>query len=318
MLCFEWIGDPSTEIVLCEEVVRYNPHRAEGINIGVNMVVTPKMEGGRYIYGLHRRAIDELTATTFEDWLSENPGCPYRYLFKNIIRDRLVDNRDGTHNLKLFREEEELNQTRKIKILGKEKDGFDITYNFDLPPAAHAVTPYTCIKIGPFPEEEQSYLFSFHCKIVDSSFDDLICEDISTGTRTYKLYGPNHVHSYIETVDIPKALSFPNRKEYEEAIRFFQAITDDHRLLPLKYSIVVVDHPSCTPARIRSLSLTDNLHNISSQIDPILYNHLQFDKIRGRILWFVCDELDKGFFLQLVGPMALSEIKGFATMRESA
>jgi len=307
MLCFAFFGNEQMKVSLCEEVLRYSPYKQDGVYIGAHLVVSAGAARDRYLYAIHRRALDGLRLATRSEWDGEVLSFPYFHVFTHLMKNRLAT-AGGTLTLSLP-EPDTHAALKPVQILADDGDGaFTVEDFLHLPPGAEHNAPYTCVRIGPFPEGEMSYLFRIECHIGGTSFTDLIPEDMATGTRLYKVYGPDYVIRHIEALDIPQAVKLPNGKDYEGHMRLFAELQPQKLILPAIYSIVAVDNPNCRPMRLQSLNLTSDLRDVSDNINPDVYKHRDLARIQGRLHWFLCDSHSQSFFLQLVGPMALAEV----------
>ena len=308
MQCFEFFGEPSMRVDLCEETIRYSAYREDGVHIGASLVVTPGDANDRTLYAVHRRALDGLEGAPPGDWLTDVEGFPYAYVFSHIVENRLGREGEEAWAVKLFRGQRYIRQTETLTVraVGESPSGgFRIADHLVAKAGMPNAAPYTCLKIGPFPDGASSFLFRFECHIGGSAYSDLIPEDIETATRRYNVYGPEHIHREIETLDIPRAMAdFPGKFDYH--VEFFKSLTEDRRLIPMEYSVVAIDNPNCNPARLRCLNMTPDMRDVSGQIAAEVYSHPLLEAIKGRIHWFVCDKPSGLFYLQLSGPMAVS------------
>jgi hypothetical protein len=313
MLCFDFIGDPTVEVSLCEETILYSAHREDGVWIGANIIVRWIPGKSPYLYAVHRRALDRIGVASRAAWKKDPEGFPYTHVFSAIAERRLQPNADGSFRVKM---PASLELEERCSILPS-GDGtpFSAVDTFSGGDSSHPDAPFTHIQIGPFPQQESFYLFRIECHIAGDSYHDLIPEYPETGTRLYRVYGPEHIRRDIQLLDLPGSKARLTPSAYERYVELFDSFAAppkpdalSGRLVPKTYAIVAVDNPNCSPARLRPIDLTDDLHDISNRIDPRVYDHPALARIRGRFHWFVSDQPSQRFHLQLVGPMALSEI----------
>jgi hypothetical protein len=309
MLCFIFLGSPGFKIHLCEEIIRYSAFREHGVHIGANLVVSVQNPDSPYLYAVHRRCLDGIRLATHDEWQPNHQETfPYSHLFCNISTNRAApvsgdqwqvamtaDPADGIHPVKLL----SAGHDADFSI----KDFLPVAFDFA------DYVPFTCLRIGPFPQSQIPFLLRFECHIGGSSFRDLIPEDLETGTRFYKVYGPEHIRGHIQTVDLPQALARPNGDAYIPHDKFLKNFIDaDGIRLPSHYGVIAVDNPNCNTARLRPLNLTDDLENLSQHIDSSIYEHFALDLLRDRVHWFMCHNKSNSFYLQLLGPMAIAEL----------
>ena len=305
MLCFTFLGASQARIELCEEIIRYSAYREHGVHIGANLVVVMPGEGDRYLYAIHRRHLDTVRLAEAKDWREgKEDGFPYTFVFANIGRARLT--LDGDDHCLLALSPSGADKRRlSLLVAGR---GASVTNHIHVSDDAAAGVPFTCLRIGPFPDGPGQYLLRFECHIGGPSFTDLIPEDNTTATRIYKVYGPDHINHHIRAVDLPQAAASTMSTQYKQHHNFFESITAERMLLPERYGIIAVDNPNCNPARLRSLNLTEDLRVISNLIDPCVYEHPIMSLVKDRVHWFCCEAPTNSFYLQLIGPMALSEL----------
>jgi hypothetical protein len=307
MLCFQFVGDESSQVILCEETIQYSAYRKDGVRAGANVVIRYRPSGKPYVYAIHRRAFGHLRIASSETWVSEESGFPYSFIFSNICKERLRRRPDGSFGLRaqgLASEEE------RLEILpNQDAPDFaaveEMTAGSDLDPEA----PFSLIRLGPFPQREGLFLLRFEFSISGTSFTDLIPEYHDTAARLYRVYGPDHIMREISLVDLPQALS-QDAERYARYKARFDAFSPQSLLVPRLYSIIAVDNPNCNPARLHCIDITADLRDLTSKIDVSLYQHPYFQrqKIDGRLHWFLSDKPNRGFYLQLLGPMALTDV----------
>jgi hypothetical protein len=310
MMCFICIGDQSLRIELIEEIIRYSAYRKHGVHVGTNLVLTLTACEDRNLYLIHRRTLDGCRLATIDELEKDKEkGFPYSYIFRNILEDRVRNRQDGTLNIRLAPDGE--TTVEGVRLIAPENGtGFHLEEVFSYPsPSERGNAPFTCLRIGPFPNPDRSYLLRFECHIGEPSFGDLIPEDLETGTRIYKVYGPDHVRKCIESYDIPQCSVRSDPSAFREHVEFFGKIDPKRIIMPSRYQIIAVDNPNCNPRRLQALDLTNDLRDITSQIRPSFYDDDPvLRQIRGRLHWFTSNAPRSGFFLQLSGPMALAEL----------
>lgn len=310
MLCFELLGEPGTRVLLCDETIRYSAYKEDGVHLAATVVVCFEDCQNRFIYAIHPRFLGtpRVQSVGGQD---EPGGIPYSFVFSNIAAGRFSSCSDGRSVLKLFRGEASVAKAESIEVCDAMVGTCPPQLQSEYPsePATQEVTPFTSFKIGPFPGGEVPHIFRLEAHVSGSSFDDLIEEDEGTGTRLYKVYGAQYIHRQIESICIPQALTLSDSSALVEQARFFDTVHNDYRrLVPEEYSVVAIDNPNCNPARLRPLSLSADLMNVTNQIDPIVYDHVDLMKVRGRIHWFVTRHPTDTFLLQLLGPIAVGAV----------
>jgi hypothetical protein len=312
MLCFEFCGDPHIKIGLCEETICYSAYRKEGLKLAATIAVTPGDSEDRIIYALHPRELDVVSLGSWKDTPPEQFPY-YSYLFSNIAKKRLFSCGQGMYELKTFRGGNTLSTEPPVVVqaLGPENPKFRVKDQFArLSSKVRANAPYTCLEIGPFPEGNATYLLRAECRLGQSSFQDLIPEDEVTGTRLYRVYGPEHIHGQIRSVHMPRCMVSSNPGDFTPYEDFLdETLGTKEIIVPNEYSIVAVDNPNCNPARLHCIDLTNDLFDVTTNVDGDIYDGREMlQGIRDRIHWFVTRHPSPQFFLQLVGPMAISDI----------
>jgi hypothetical protein len=310
MMCFICVGDQSIRIELIEEVIRFSAYREHGVHIGVNLVLTLRACEDPNLYLIHRRTLDDCRLATIDEWDKDRKegGFPYSYIFRNILKDRAVDEQDGTLTIRPAPDAETM--VKGVRLIAPENDpGFHLEEVFHvLSKTEHDNAPFTCLRIGPFPKAGGSYLLRLECHIGEPSYGDLIPEDYETGTRIYKVYGPDHIRKYIESYDMPRCQGQGGSAAYQEHVKYFGEIKPENIIMPARYQIIAVDNPNCNPRQLRAMDLTNDLRDITDQIPPSLYDNPLLARIPRRLHWFTSEAPGKVFFLQLSGPMALAEL----------
>jgi hypothetical protein len=241
-------------------------------------------------------------------WDTLEEEFPYSFIFGNILPGRVCSN-NGTLSIRLSPDAAEQTVDGVRAIGADSHPGFGVKEHFQYPSSeARDFSPFTCVRIGPFPAEGGRFLLRLECHIGEPSFGDLIPEDRETGTRTYKVYGPDHIFKHIAAFDIPQCLASVHKDTYRKAVEFFTAIDKSRVVMPSRYGIIAIDNPNCNPRQLHARDLTDDLRDITADIPQSLYDHDVLAKIPNRLHWFTCDVPSRGFFLQLSGPMALAEL----------
>jgi len=321
MLCLEFYGDPHMKMDLCEETIRYSAYRKDGLHLAATIAVAPGDATDRIVYAVHSRELDEVRLGSWEHAASPEE-FPYSYLFCNIAKERLAPCGPGTHEMKVFTGKNELSgeSTVLVEAIGPENTVLRAKNRFDaLSPEVRANAPYTCVEIGPLPEKNATYLVRVECRLGKRSFQDLIPEDEVTGTRLYRVYGPEHTHGQIRTVHMPRCMASVNSTDYMAYEQFLKTLGEKQLIVPNEYSIVAVDNPNCNPAHLHCIDLTNDLFDVTSNVDdPVYDGHNMLRGIRGRIHWFVTRHPSPLFFLQLVGPIAASDITERETCLQTA
>lgn len=306
MLCFQFIGDRSVRVRLCEETIRYSAVRAHGVLVGANVVASWDGNGEPYLYALHRRAFSSLKIAPARSWRRDaDEAFPYSRLFKTIAPERLVALDQGRSLVRLLGTPE---IEESVTILpGDASQHFDAVEEMSGGAGLDPDAPFTLVRLGPFPKCAGSYLFRFEFCISGSSYRDVIPEDLTTATRLYRVYGPSHIWRDIVLTDIPRALR-RDRAKYQSYANWLRDLDAGRRLVPDMYSIVAVDNANCDPARLRCIDLTADLEDMSGAIDPRVYCGDSLGAIPGRLHWFVSRKRTNDFYLQMTGPIALSDL----------
>jgi hypothetical protein len=307
------VGDRSLRIELVEEILRFSAYRKDGVHVGTNLVLTVTAYEGPYLYLklIHRRTLDHCRLATTDDWdkhKKEDGRFPYSYIFRNILEDRVLDKPDGTLTIRPAPDRE--TTVKDVQLITPENTaGFHLEDELpDLSEKERDNAPFTCLRIGPFPRAGGSYLLRFECHIGEPSFGDLIPEDMETGTRIYKVYGPDHIKNHIESYDLPRCSVGSDSAPYQKHREFFQGIKPENMIMPARYQIIAVDNPNGDPRQLQAMDLTNDLRDITNQIPPSLYDHPVLKQIQNRLHWFTSEAPGNGFFLQLSGPIALAEL----------
>jgi hypothetical protein len=305
MLCFTFVGDTAFTIDLCEETIRYSAYREHGIHIGTTLLVTPNSPSDPFIYLLHRRYLNSIGLALAKSWDNDSSGFPYGYLFSHINSSR-ARYADGTVFVNPV---PNANRELEARLLAPDTvDEIKIEDYLAVPDELCDEVPFTCLKIGPFPEKPMTYVLRVESHISGKSFTSLVQEDSSTATRIYSVYGPDYIIRHILAVDLPQARASSRPDTFKKHFAFFESVIPQKIILPSIYSIIAVDNPNCRPDRLRTRSLTDDIQCLTAQIDKAVYDHPIMKRILGCLHWFVCTNPTKSFFLQLEGPMALSEV----------
>ena len=312
MMCFLCVGEPSLRIELVEEILRFSAYREDGVRIGANLVLTlpERQDPDLYLNLIHRRTLDKCRLASFDDWDKEKVDgeFPYSYIFRNVLKNRVVEDRRGTLSIRIAPGED--TTVEGVRVIAPENGSdFHLEELFrDLSEKDRDNAPFTCLRIGPFPKAGGSYLMRLECHIGEPSFGDLIPEDLETGTRIYKVYGPDHIRNHIESYDLPQCSVRSDSSVCQRYREFFQGIRPENMLIPARYQIIAVDNPNGNPRQLQAMDLTNDLQDITGEIPPQIYDHAILEKIPGRLHWFASKAPGNGFFLQLSGPMALAEL----------
>jgi hypothetical protein len=247
---------------------------------------------------------------SLDEWSKDSQDFPYTFLFKNVSPERVIQDDNGLSAIRIA--PSDAHQSKVVaRIVGQgSANGFSISDNFLVNEKVLGDVPFTCLRLGPFPSEQNFFLMRFECHIGGSSFSDLIPEDLDSATRLYRVYGPDHIFRHIGAVDMPQALASSNASAFDAHAALMETLREhpERIILPRRYSIIAVDHPNCRPATLKTLELTEDLRCLTSQISQHVYENPTLGLIKDRLHWFLCDSPSKGFFLQLAGPMALSDL----------
>ncbi|HUT58043.1 MAG TPA: hypothetical protein VNA25_09370, partial [Phycisphaerae bacterium] len=203
------------------------------------------------------------------------------------------------------------------ELLGPSKDnGVALT---DLFPHSDSINarsrrPFTCLRVGPFPEPNVWYVMRLEAMIEGrgSTYSDLIDEEPSRATRVYEVYGPHWVRHHIEFVDLPAAVASGLGQEYESDRQFFvRSILKGGllRLVPAFYSVIAIDNPNSQPSHLSCVSIDSSaIAVITDCISDGIYDHPFFRGLPpDSVHWFVSGSRAKDFVLQFYGPMRLDE-----------
>jgi hypothetical protein len=276
--------------------------------LAIDLVVTRDPEEddcGDFLYLVHRRALTEVQITPLKTWKSQEESFPYSHIFSNLVPNRTRHLREDRCELTLLGKTEipDCSEYLSVKILDDNSN-----YSFGMESlicAGHEIesAPFTCLKLGPFPPERESFALRIQCKIQGSSFADIISEDRDIRTRRYLVYGPSEVERRVVMVDLPQSQMHLSSEIHHKYKSLFQDLTLGNRIHPSIYSIVAVDNPNNNPDKIRCVKISENLFDLTESIQPAVYNHPDLRGITDRISWYASLNSKKDFYLQLIGPM---------------
>ena len=310
MLCYDIYQDHGIEeIVLCEETIRYSAYRSESIYLAATIVARLATEDPAFFYLMHSRLLDNLDVKVVgED--SDAAILPYSHIFSNIVQDRLQRIDDQQQRLRPFDDQNEISSDLPMivdNINLHEGPGYEECIRLE-DEEARQLAPYTCVKIGPLVAPSRHVIFRIEALLSPLSYSDLVEEDVSTGVRAYKVYGPDSVRTDIESLHLVQARHYHNSEAYEQHTEFLQnQLSLDKRLVPRNYSVVAVDNPNGSPSRLRAVSFTPNILKRTERVDDCVYQHHALDSEANHMHWFVTEGRASDFLLQLIGPIAKKE-----------
>lgn len=297
MLCFKFYKEGDISINLCEEIIRYSAYREDGIYIGVVMIVKTESPNSSLL-AIHRRSLVGLKIIKVSDM-----DCfPYLFIFAKLRNLRL--NEEGHGFIPLSKEGMLIPPETTLFNFDDEKKFNFYDCSTQIPKKLKSYAPFTCLRIGPFPDAPGTYIFAYECKIEDPTFGDLVFEDNESITRRYKVYGPTHIHREIRAIDLPKAIDIS--EAFIEYAEYYNKILKMVQAVPKQYSIVAIDNPNCNPDRLRCVTMSSNLKDQTKQICDDIYKNPILGSIKNRVYWFVCEQPSDDFFLHLSGPIAFS------------
>ena len=302
-------------IELCEEVIRYRPSIAAGIDVFANIILRSNTPEAQYLGVWHRASVGPFSIADTQQWAV--PGEFASHVFFSMCDNRGRVEDGATLAVRLFTStgsgtiiKEEETPAIIIPRVDDSPEAIHISHpletllNNDLPEPR--LRPYTYSEIGPFMGEDAYYAIRISFHIPEAALNKLVIENTIAGTRTYEVYGVAEIEDKIRWLDLPELLLDPGygnaHKCYTE---WFDDVIVKNHLCPRFYSVVAIDSPDSidySPGRLYAITLKYGLEDLTSHISERLYEHEALFGLRGRVYWFVGQEKCRDFLLWLEGP----------------
>lgn len=228
---------------LCDLVIQYaSPN--EPIKLAGNLLITPKSK--EPIYLIHRGSLESVHLASLGEWIGDgSDGIPYLYIFRNIVSNRAIIKPNGEATVrKIVKDSPHITDDYiDAKLLTEPiqaKEFFPHQNNDEV----RENRPFTIIRVGPFPEDNDAYLFRIEAVMNYETAERLDLIGTQNGTTRYDIEGGKALKTRLETVEIPDSSKLGGANYYEEDALLFKYITEGmHELIPEMYSIIALKNP---------------------------------------------------------------------------